>query len=124
VSARESYIFAYWRASTTPAPFTNYTRASILLVPNPNNPRQGTQGRHNWSGWKRWYYGNVSLNMAAGQSITQDYLIQLGTQGSSALPNINSSAVADRIARAYFADPAPPSRNSPPMPRGRLANRN
>jgi hypothetical protein len=103
----ESYIFAYWRASTTPAPFRNFTKASILLVPKPNNPNQGTQGRHNWRGWKRWYYG-VSLKMAAGQSLTQDYLIQLGTQGSSVLPNINSSAVAGPIAQAYFANPTPP----------------
>jgi len=104
-----SYIFAYWRASTTPAPYTNFTRASVLLVPKPGNPNQGKQGRHNWAGWKRWYYGNISLNLAAGQSVTQDYLIQLGTQGSGVLPNINSSAVADRIAKAYFANPTPPS---------------
>jgi hypothetical protein len=106
--AAESYIFAYWRASTTAAPYTNFTRASVLLVPRPNNPNQGIQGRHNWGGWKRWYYGG-SLNMAAGQSLTQDYLIQLGTQGSSVLPDINSSAVAGPIARAYFANPTPPS---------------
>lgn len=107
--ATERYIFAYWRASTTPAPYTNFTRASILLVPRPGNLNQGRQGRHNWRGWKRWYYGNVSLNLAAGQSLAQDYLIQLGTQGSSVLPNINSSAVAGPIARAYFANPTPPS---------------
>lgn len=107
INARESYIFAYWRASTTPAPYTNFTRASILLVPRPGNPNQGKQGRHNWGGWKRWYYGNVSLNLSAGESLAQDYLIQLGTQESSVLPNINSSAVANPIARAYFADPVP-----------------
>jgi hypothetical protein len=113
VGAAESYIFAYWRASTTPAPYTNFTKASVLLVPRPRNPNQGTQGRHNWSGWKRWYYGNVSLNMAEGQSLTQDYLIQLGTQGSSVLPNINSSTVASPIAQAYFANPTPPPASSP-----------
>jgi hypothetical protein len=115
VGAAESYIFAYWRASTTPAPYTNFTRASVLLVPRPGNPRQGTQGRHNWSGWKRWYYGNVSLNLARGQSLAQDYLIQLGTQGSSVLPNINSSAVAGPIAEAYFANPTPPSSPTPTL---------
>ena len=109
VGAAESYIFAYWRASTTPAPYTNFTKASVLLVPKPNNPNQGIQGRHNWGGWKRWYYGNAPLNMAAGQSLTQDYLIQLGTQGSFVLPNINSRAVADPIAQAYFANPTPRS---------------
>ena len=118
--AAESYIFAYWRASTTPAPYRNFTKASVLLVPKPGNPNQGAQGRHNWPGWKRWYYGNVRLNMAAGESLTQDYLIQLGTQGSSVLPNINSSAVADPIAQAYFANPTPPSpsrrRPRPPSP--------
>jgi hypothetical protein len=107
--AAERYIFAYWRASTTPAPYKNFTKASILLIPNPRNPNQGRQGRHNWHGWKRWYYGNVSLNMTAGQSLTQDYLIQLGTQGSGVLPDIKSSAVADPIAQAYFANPTPPS---------------
>lgn len=108
VGAAESYIFAYWRASTTPGPYKNFTKASVLLVPNPRNPNQGKQGRHNWRGWKRWYYGNVSLNMAAGQSLIQDYLIQLGTQGSSVLPDIDRSAVADPIAKAYFANPTPP----------------
>jgi hypothetical protein len=107
--AKESYLFAYWRASTTRGPYSNYTKASILLIPKPGNPRQGTQGRHNWAGWKRWYYGNVPLNLAAGESVAQEYLIQLGTQGSSVLPNINSSTVADPIAQSYFANPAPPS---------------
>lgn len=108
VEATESYIFAYWRASTTPAPYTNFTRASVLLVPRRGNPNQGRQGRHNWGGWKRWYYGTADLKLAAGQSVTQDYLIQLGTQGSSVLPNINSSSVAGPIARAYVANPTPP----------------
>jgi hypothetical protein len=116
VGAKESYIFAYWRARTTPAPNTNFTQASVLLVPKPGNPNQGRQGRHNWSGWKRWYYGNAPLNLAAGQSVTQDYLIQLGTQGSSVLPNINSSAVAGPIAQAYFANPTPPSPSPKPTP--------
>jgi hypothetical protein len=113
VGAKESYIFAYWRASTTSVRNTNFTKASVLLVPKPNNPNQGRQGRHNWAGWKRWYYGNVPLNLRAGQSVSQDYLIQLGTQGSSVLPNINSSAVAGPIAQAYFNNPSPPS----PSPR-------
>jgi hypothetical protein len=112
-SGPETYIFAYWRASTTRAPYTNFTKASILLVPRPGNPNQGQQGRHNWGGWKRWYYGNVSLSLSARQSLAQDYLIQLGTQGSSVLPNINSSAVASPIARAYFADPTPPPVSRP-----------
>ena len=104
----QSYIFAYWRASTTPAPYTSFTKASVLLVPKRGNPNQGKQGRHNWSGWKRWYYAYGPLNLAAGQSLSQDYLIQLGTQGSPVLPNINNRAVADPIAQAYFANPTPP----------------
>ena len=114
VGAAEGYIFAYWRARSTPAPNTNFTKASVLLVPKPGNPNQGIQGKHNWSGWKRWYYGNAPLNLAAGQRVTQDYLIQLGTQGSSVLPNINSSAVAGPIAQAYFANPTPPSPSPTP----------
>jgi len=108
VGGKESYLFAYWRASTTRGPYANYTKASILLIPKPGNPNQGTQGRHNWAGWKRWYYGNVPLNLAAGESLAQDYLIQLGTQGSSVLPNIISRTVADPIAQSYFANPTPP----------------
>ena len=108
LEAGESYIFAYWRASTTPAPYTNFTTASVLLVPKRGNPSQGRQGRHNWGGWKRWYYATADLKLAAGQSVTQDYLIQLGTQGSSVLPNINTSAVAGPIAHAYVANPTPP----------------
>jgi len=123
VSAPEGYIFAYWRASTTPAPYANFTKASVLLVPRPGNPNQGHQGRHNWGGWKRWYYGNVSLHLSAGQSLAQDYLIQLGTQGSSVLPNINRSAVASPIARAYFADPTPPPVSRPRQQRHPLAPR-
>ena len=118
VSTKESYLFAYWRAGTTPAPFTNFTRASILLIPNPHNLKQARQGRHNWSGWKRWYYGNISLDLSAGESVTQDYFIQLGTQGSPILPNINSNTVAGPIAQAYFADPTPP-RSSQALPPAR-----
>jgi hypothetical protein len=109
LGAKESYLFAYWRASTTASAYGNFTKASILLIPKPGNPRQGTQGRHNWVGWKRWYYGGVPLNLTAGESVVQDYLIQLGTQGSPVLPNINSSTVADPIARSYFANSTPPS---------------
>jgi hypothetical protein len=104
----ERYLYAYW-SPNTPDPYTHWTKASIMLVPKPGNPFQGTQGAHNWVGFKRWYYGNVSLNMAAGEAITQHYFIQLGTQGSAVLPNINSSAAAFPIAKAYLESPTPPA---------------
>jgi hypothetical protein len=41
--------------------------------------------------------------------------LQLGTQGSSVLPNINSSAVADPIAASYRANPIPPAVTTSPV---------
>jgi hypothetical protein len=107
VSAPERYIFAYWRASTTPAPYTNFTKASVLLVPKPGNPNQGQQGRHNWGGWKRWYLETFRSTSPQDRA-DPDYLIQLGTQGSGVLPNINSRACRPHCS-GLLANPTPPS---------------
>jgi len=42
VSSQEDYVFAYW-GPNTPNPYTNYTKASIMLVPSPNNPQPCTK---------------------------------------------------------------------------------
>jgi Putative Ig domain/Malectin domain len=113
VGAQENYIFAYW-GPNTPSPYTNYTKASIMLVPSPNNPTTLYQIIHSWSsgpgyGVIRWGYRiSPGPNMSAGQTIAYDFLMQLGTQGSSVLPNINSSAVGGPIANNYRANPTPP----------------
>jgi hypothetical protein len=118
VGSQENYVFAYWGPGT-PSPYTNYTKASIMLVPSPNNPTTLYQIIHSWSsgpgyGVVRWGYRmSPGPNMSAGQTIAYDFLLQLGTQGSSVLPNINSSAVADPIAASYRANPIPPAVTNP-----------
>ena len=120
VGSQENYVFAYW-GPATPSPYTNYTKASIMLVPSPNNPTTLSQIVHSWSsgpgyGVVRWGYRmSPGPNMSAGQTIAYDFLLQLGTQGSSVLPNINSSAVADPIATSYRANPIPPAVTAPPV---------
>lgn len=122
VGAAETYLFAYW-GSGTPAPYTNYTRASILIVRSPSNTHDAGQILHSWAsapgyGVVRWGWKNSdTINLGAGGTETEDVLIQLGTQGSTVLPNITSSAVAGPIAAAYIASPTPPGPTvvSPPI---------
>lgn len=95
------YIFEYWDP-TTPAPNTHWTKASIMLVPKANNPYQGKQLRHEWQGFKRWFYDAGAVKLAAGQDIIQYYMLQLGADNSSILPNIICSAVADPYANDYL----------------------
>lgn len=103
----EKYLFAYW-SKKTPAPNSEWTKASYLLVNDPNNKNVSGQNGHNWNHFKRWYYNTRDVSMAAGETITQNYLIQLGTENSSVLPNITDKAVADPIANAYISNPVPP----------------
>lgn len=114
VSGAEPYLFAYWNTATT-GTYANYTKASLLLVHSPNNLHDGAQIIHSWGsapgfGVVRWGWSNSdTINVSSGGVETEDLLMQLGTQGSSVLPNIISSNVAGPIAAAYIANPAPPS---------------
>jgi hypothetical protein len=101
VGAKEPFIFAFWNADSTP--FAAWTKASILLAASPRNPFQGKQQAHNWRGFKRWGYASENLQMAAGQTITQNYMIQLGSKGSSLLPDIANRASARALAHAYLS---------------------
>lgn len=114
----EPYLFTYWGSGTS-APYANFTKASIMLVLSPNNTfATQYQVRHGWScgtgcGTLRWGYRySPGPNMAPGQMISNDYLIQLGTQGSSSLPNMTvqsgACAICTTIANAYAASPNPP----------------
>jgi Putative Ig domain len=116
--ANDEFLFTYWGPST-PAPQTNFTKASYMIALGPNINAGGSsfgyaQIRHAWTvgtnqGTMRWGYRMVGApNMTAGETITQQFMIQLGTQGSSVLPNINSIAVAGPIATTYRANPTPP----------------
>lgn len=123
VSGAEPYLYSYWGPGTS-SPYTNYTKASILLVRNPNNLHDGNQIVHSWGsatgfGVVRWGWSNSdTINVGAGGTETEDMLIQLGTQGSSVLPNLISSTTAGPIAAAYIANPTPPSVRGPgdPLP--------
>ena len=103
----EPYLFAYW-SKATPAPYAHWTQASIMLVRDPSNPHITRQSRHEWTNFKRWYFADDRPAMQAGETITQRYLLQLGTAGSGILPDLSDHAVADRLAKAY--------RDKPPAP--------
>ncbi len=100
----DPYLFAYWDP-TTPPPNTNFAKASALLVPRTGNPSQGNRFIHSWDNFLRWgYTTGVSTTISGGQTITQRYLLHLGTEGSLFLPDIKTSTVADPLAAAYQAD--------------------
>ena len=103
----ETYLFEYW-SKTTPAPYTHWTQASIMLVRDPSNSHITRQSRHEWTGFKRWYFADDQPSLQAGETITQHYLLQLGTTGSALLPDLSDHAVADRVAKAYMANPKAP----------------
>jgi len=115
----DKYVFAYWNSSDPNYP--NFTKASILVVPGTTAKNLWASGGghilHGWScgtgcGTQRWGFtsaaNDTNLNMGAGATVTWDFLIQLGTQNSSVLPNITSSTVADPIANAYLAAQSAP----------------
>ena len=110
-----TYVFGYW-SPNTPSPNTNYTKASFLLVVSPNNLHDKSLVNHWWQsgtghGVTRWGWNTDPdiITLGNGGTTTEDMLIQLGTQGSTVLPNITSSAVAGPIANAYIANPNPPA---------------
>lgn len=114
VVGAETYLYAYWSPSTL-APYTNYTKANIMIVHSPNNLHDGNQIIHSWGsapgfGVVRWGWSNSdTMTIGAGGTETEDAMIQLGTSGSSFLPNIISSTTAGPIATAYISNPTPPS---------------
>lgn len=131
-STKWKYLYMYWKRDA--AAYSEYTypdftiaeldysnggsmaindfiKANIAIIPSLNNDPayQGAMSTHgNW-GYKRLSYTVGSPAFTTGQDIVQDYLIQLGTSGSSVLPDITSASAVDTIANAYLADPIPPS---------------
>ena len=98
----EKYLFAYWSKASV-YPYTNWTKASIMMVSAPDNQYISRQNKHSWNWFKRWYYTYDQLPMNANDTIRQNYFIQLGTENSTILPNMINSTVADPIADAYIA---------------------
>jgi hypothetical protein len=99
--ASAEYIFAHWDVET-PAPYKDWTRASILLIPHPDNAKQGHGGRlHGWRGCKRLYYETAGFTLKEGQMVTQQYRIHLGSSASDALPDLSSPEVCKSLAADY-----------------------
>lgn len=114
--ATETYVYAYWGSGTS-APYTTFTKGSIMMVHSPNNLHDGNQIIHSWDsgaghGVVRWGWKNNdpgdTISVSAGGGVTEDVMIQLGSQGSSVLPNLISSTVAGPYATAYITSPTPP----------------
>jgi hypothetical protein len=96
------YCFTYWD-KTTPSPFSDYARASVLLVPSPDNPIKGTSLLHSWLGFKRHYFGgDFKIRRKKGEKIHQNYLIQIGEENSGLLPDIRSKEVGAVYAESYL----------------------
>ena len=94
------FLCAFWDP-TTPAPYQHWTKASILLVPSPANPRQGRGGRlHGWRGCKRLFFETGAFDLGARESVRQDYMIQLGSSGA-ALPDLSIPATCRALAKQY-----------------------
>ncbi|MFT5469287.1 MAG: hypothetical protein ACI8UO_004405 [Verrucomicrobiales bacterium] len=56
---------------------------------------------HGWRGCKRLYYEFGEIVFKAGDSITQKYLLQLGSSASDALPDLSQIEVCREIAQRY-----------------------
>jgi len=97
-----AFNFTYWD-KTTPAPLTDYARASILLAPHPENSVKGSSSLHSWMGFKRHYFGgDFKISGKKGEVLNQLYFIQLGTENSSLLPNIRSKEQGQDFAGSYL----------------------
>lgn len=95
------FIFAYWDPKT-PAPYQDWTKASIMLVPHPTNSKQGQGGGlHGWRGCKRVFFETGALDLKAGESVPQQYMIQLGSSASDGLPDLSHLATCQRLASEY-----------------------
>jgi len=100
-----NYIFACWDKET-PAPYKDWTQASILLIPHAENARQGHGGRlHGWRGCKRLYYETAGFTLEQGQTVSQRYRIHLGSSASNALPDLSNPQLCQGLAEAYHNEP-------------------
>jgi hypothetical protein len=97
------FIFTYWDDKNTPAPFKEWSKASIMLVPMSNNPKQGHGGsKHGWAGFKRLFYGYGKFDMKKDEEIIQYYMMQLGSSVTEKLPDINTIKIGRRLADPYI----------------------
>ena len=124
--SRSAYLRMYWDPQTPP-PYTDWTKGSLMLVPKPDNPHQGGQSVHGWDRFKRFYYEEGHFDLAAGETVTQDYMIQLGTKGDTLLPDLSRDDAAKACADAYRipqeVDVVTGSQGIPPFDFGRACYR-
>lgn len=90
----QDYVFAYWTGSA-------WSKASVLMVPRTANPLTWVTENHTWINFLRLGFQTDDVSMGASDSIVCDWLIQLGSENSTVLPDIKTSAVAGPIASAY-----------------------
>lgn len=123
VNGAENYVYEYWPSSSGAYGYGSSMtpKASIMIVPSPSNAlAPDGQLQHSWAcgtgcGVVRWgYHKSLSTTLAAGQTMTWDWLLQLGTQGSSVLPNMTvapptNCSTCTTIANAYRSNPVPPA---------------
>ena len=97
----KTVLFAHWDPAT-PAPWSDWTAASVMLAPAPGNPWSiDNTAMHHWDGFKRHHYRHVDPVLAPGVGITNHYLMQLGTAGDDVLPSITQRSVANARADDY-----------------------
>ena len=87
------YLTLRWDPATPP-PFTAWTRASAVMVPWSGNGQTYEADTHSWDGFKRHYVRVKNVSFRPGAPVVQRFLLRLGTHGSSALPDLASSAAA------------------------------
>lgn len=93
-------LFMHWDPET-PEPFTDWTKASILVAPSPVRTRRYGKRPHEWDLFKRHHLRCDGITLAAGQAEMQSFMYQLGTRGSDILPPIENRAAARQIAREF-----------------------
>ena len=99
------YIYAYWDIET-PAPYKDWTKASILLIPHPDNLNKAHGGRmHGWLGCKRLYYETPGFDLEEDQTVVHQFRIHLGSRASDALPDLSDAEVCKSLATDYRKSP-------------------
>jgi len=93
-------LFMHWDPET-PEPFTDWTKASILVAPSPDRTRRYGNQPHEWDLFKRHHLRCDGITLAPGQAEMQSFMYQLGTRGSDILPAIDDRTVARRLAREF-----------------------
>ena len=99
----KTLLFQHWDPAT-PAPWSDWTHASLLIAADPTNPVAGDTPTHAWDGFKRHLWTD-SVDLPTDGSLTQRYLLQLGTEGDTLLPNIDGMAAANTGAATWFDAP-------------------